>query len=242
LNSYIKESWIRFLTLSQPLLREKQEELDIQDLQGLLRLDWKIGKFRLWSGFYTRIDQVFIIWGLICAGIFLTAQFIPLCWQTQAICWSVLTILGTVIMVILTWFWVSVEKLRWLLYGWVILVLGGIALTDMSIFYGWGTVLTRLCPLWLMLSSAGYLLTALALKSRTFLSMAVIHFASIAILPYCEGWQFLVTAIVMVMNLLLLAEWQWDMHQTIHYDVLTPEQILFNQQQYELRLQTKSKV
>jgi hypothetical protein len=46
----------------------------------------------------------------------------------------------------------------------------------------------------------------------------------------------------MVMNLLLLAEWQWDMHQTIHYDVLTPEQILFNQQQYELRLQTKSKV
>jgi len=42
-----------FLPLSQPLLRDKQEDLDIQDLQGLLRLNLKLGKFNLWSGFYT---------------------------------------------------------------------------------------------------------------------------------------------------------------------------------------------
>ncbi|WP_016866195.1 MULTISPECIES: hypothetical protein [Fischerella] len=101
-----------FLPLSQTLLRDKQEDLDIQDLQGLLRLDWKLGKFNLWSGFYTRIDQVFILWGLICAGIFITAQFLPVSWYIQAILWSVLTLIGSVSMIILTWFWVSVEKLR----------------------------------------------------------------------------------------------------------------------------------
>ncbi|NWF62269.1 MAG: hypothetical protein HXY43_24220 [Fischerella sp.] len=227
------------LPLSQPLLSEKQEELDIQDLQGLLRLDWKIGKFKLWSGFYTRIDQVFIIWGLICAGIFLTAQFLPISWYTQAIVWSVLTLVGTMSMVVFTWFWVSVERLRWLLYGWVILMLGTVALTDMGIFYGWGAVLMHLCPLWLTVSAVGYLLTAWGVRSRTFLLMAIIHFAGIAVLPYCCGWQFLATGIVMAVSLLVLAEWQWDMRQSIDFDVLTLEQKLFNQTQQELRLKKK---
>lgn len=149
-----------FLPLSQPLLRDKQEDLDIQDLQGLLRLNWKLGKFNLWSGFYTRIDQVFILWSLICAGIFVTAQFLPVSWYLQAIWWSVLTLIGSVSMIILTWFWASVEKLRWLLYGWIILMIAGVTLTDLGIFYGWSTVLINLCPLWLTISALGYSLTA----------------------------------------------------------------------------------
>ncbi len=229
-----------FLPLSQPLLREKQEELDIQDLEGLLRLDWKVGKFSLWSGFYTRIDQVFILWGLICAGIFLTAQFLPVSWYTQAILWSVLTFVASIGMMILTWFWVSVEKLRWLLYGWIILMVGGVTLTDLGIFCGWGTVLVNLCPLWLTIIAAGYLLTAWGVRSRTFLLMAIIHLTSIAVLPLCSGWQFLATGIVMAASLLILAEWQWDMRQPLEdYAILTPEQKLFNQQQYELRLTKK---
>ncbi|KOP25031.1 hypothetical protein AMR41_16535 [Hapalosiphon sp. MRB220] len=229
-----------FLPLSQPLLREKQEELDIQDLEGLLHLDWKVGKFSLWSGFYTRIDQVFILWGLICAGIFLTAQFLPLSWYTQAIFWSVLTFVASIGMMILTWFWVSVEKLRWLLYGWIILMVGGVTLTDLGIFCGWGTVLVNLCPLWLTISAAGYLLTAWGVRSRTFLLMAIIHLTSIAVLPLCSGWQFFATGIVMAASLLILAEWQWDMRQPLEdYAILTPEQKLFNQQQYELRLTKK---
>ncbi|TBR61496.1 hypothetical protein BLD44_008920 [Mastigocladus laminosus UU774] len=229
-----------FLPLSQPLLREKQEELDIQDLEGLLRLDWKFGKFSLWSGFYTRIDQVFILWGLICAGIFLTAQFLPVSWYTQAILWSVLTFVASISMIVLTWFWVSVERLRWLLYGWVILMVAGVTLTDLGIFCGWGTVLMHLCPLWLTISAAGYLLTAWGVRSRTFLIMAIIHLTSIAVLPLCSGWQFFATGIVMAASLLVLAEWQWDMHQALKdYAILTPEQKLFNQQQHELRMTKK---
>ena len=39
----------------------------------------------------------------------------------------------------------------------------------------------------------------------------------------------------MAMSLLIVAELQWDMRSPIDSDVLTPEQKLFNQQQYQLR-------
>jgi hypothetical protein len=228
---------------SQPLLREKQEELDYQDLQGLLKLNLKIGNIRLFSGFYTRIDQVFILWGLISAIIFFLAQFLPISWYTQAIFWSVLTLVGTIGMVVLTWFWVSVERLRWLVYCWVTLMLGGVTLTDLGIFLGWGEILMRLCPLWLALSAIGYICTALALRSRTFFLMAAIHLLGIAILPGCGSWQFLATGVVMAISLLLLAQLQWDMRPPIDYDVLTTEQKQFNQQQQQrrqLELQARS--
>jgi len=224
-----------FLTLSQPFLRDKQEDLDYQDLQGIWRISGKIGNIRLISGFYTRIDQVFIVWGLICAGIFITAQFLPISWTTQAILWTTLTAIGSATMIAFTWFWVSVERLRWLIYSWVILMLGGVVLTDLGIFLGWGQVLMRLCPLWLGLSAVGYLVTAWAVKSRTFLITAAIHLLGIMLLPYCGGKQFLITGLVMGISLLLLAELQWEMRPPINYDVLTPEQKEFNNQQYLLR-------
>ena len=65
---------------SPALFRPKQEVLDVQDLQGLLRLNWKIGNISVFSGFYTRVDQVLILWGLICAGIFVIAQFLSISW------------------------------------------------------------------------------------------------------------------------------------------------------------------
>ncbi len=223
------------LPISQPLLRDKQEALDFQDLQGLVHLNFKIGQLRVLSGFYTRIDQVFILWGLICAGMFLTAQFLPISWYTQAILWSVLTCVGTMGMVVLTWFWVSVEKVRWLIYCWVILMLGGVFITDASIFLGWGEILMHLCPLWLGLSSIGYLCTALALRSRTFLMTAMIHLLGIIFMPCFDQWQFLATGVIIMMSLLILAEWQWDMRQPIDSGILTPEQKQFNKQQQQLR-------
>ncbi|MEM7555361.1 MAG: hypothetical protein AAF378_14910 [Cyanobacteria bacterium P01_A01_bin.84] len=221
-----------FLTLSQPLLRDKQENLDYQDLQGIWRIDGKIGNIRLLSGFYTRIDQVFIVWGLICAAIFIIAQYLPVSWVTQALLWTTLTVIGTAIMTVLTWFWVSVERLRWLIYAWVILILGGVILTDAGIFLGWGQVLIRLCPLWLGLSAIGYLVTAWAVKSRTFVITAAIHLLGIVLLPYFGGKQFLITGLFMGLSLLLLAEFQWEMRPPINYDVLTAEQKEFNKLQH----------
>lgn len=224
-----------FFNPAEPILRSKQEELDYQDRQGLLSFHIKIGDKTLISAFYTRIDQVFVVWGLICATIFLTAQFAPISWVIQAGFWSVLTLIGTVSMIVLTHFWVRVERLQWLLYGWMFLMVVGVVLTDLSIFLGWGQILMRLCPIWLVLSALGYLCTGLGMRSRAFTVAALIHILSIPLLPYVGGWQFLVTGLVMATNLLLFSAVQWDMRPPIEYNFLTLEQREFNQQQYQLR-------
>jgi hypothetical protein len=224
-----------FFNFSEPLLRDKQRALDYQDLQGLWHFQCQIGNRKLFSAFYTRIDQVFILWGLTSAAIFATAQFLPIDWYSQAVLWSALTLAATFGMIALTWFWVSVERLRWVVYCWVILMLLGLALTDLGIFLGWAEVLMRLCPLWLGLSAIGYLCTGLGMRSRTFLFTSSIHLLGILLLDYCGTWQFLATGIVMTISLLLLAEFQWDMRDPIEYDRLTLEQRQFNQQQYRLR-------
>jgi hypothetical protein len=117
-----------FFNTVEPIIRRKQEALDFQDRQGLLSLELKIGQKTVISVFYTRIDQVFVLWGLICAAIFVTAQFAPISWVIQAGLWSALTLLGTVGMVVLTHFWVKVERLRWVLCCWVALMISGCCL------------------------------------------------------------------------------------------------------------------
>ncbi|WP_414512025.1 hypothetical protein [Nostoc sp. PCC 9305] len=224
-----------FFNSSEPLLREKQQELDFQDIQGLVCLNYQIGNFTLFSKFYTRVDQAFILWGLISSGIFVTAQFLPISWSSQAILWSALTLLGAVGMVSLTWFWATVEQLRWVVYSWAILILMGLILTDLSIFLGWGEVLIRLCPLWLGLSAIGYLCTGIGMRSRTFILMGFIHLLGILVLPYCGVMQFLSTGLIMTVSLLLLAELQWDMQSSSDYNQLTPQQKQFNQVQSQRR-------
>lgn len=225
-----------FTPLTQPFLREKQQDLDFQDLQGLLRINAKIGKISIFSGFYTRIDQVFIVWGLICGVMFVCAQFLAVSWQIQAIIWSTLSAVGTLGMILLTWFWVRVESLRWLVYSWVLLMLSGVVLTDLGIFWGWAQILINLCPMWLSLCTLGYIITALAVRSRAFLIMAIVHLLGIAILPLFPGWQFLSTGLVMSVSLLLLAEMQWDMRPPVEYSVLSIEQKEFNREQQQRRL------
>ena len=223
-----------------PIIRRKQHALDFQDRQGLLTLKLQVRNKTLFNNIYTRIDQVFVYWGLITAVIFFTAQFSPIDWITQATFWTVLTVIGTIAMTVLTQFWVKVERLRWVLYAWIILMLGGMAITDLSIYYGSGTILMHLCHLWLGLSAIGYFCTGWGLRSRAFIMAGLFHIFGILILPFCIGWQFLTTGLVMTANLLVFAETQWDMRSPIdNYSVLTEEQKEFNRQQYLIR-QTES--
>jgi hypothetical protein len=224
-----------FFNPTEPILRNKQESLDYQDRQGLLRIHLRIGDKTLISGFYTRIDQVFILWGLISGVIFITAQFLPISWVIQAVIWTVLTLIGTSVMVFLTHFWVKVERLQWVLYCWVSLMLGGLVITDLSIFLGWGEVLMRLCPLWLGLSAVGYFCTGVGMRSRAFILAGLVHLCGIAALPYTGSLQFVSTGIMMAVSLLMFAEVQWDMRPPIEYNLLTLEQKQFNQKQYQLR-------
>ena len=225
---------------AEPIIRRKQHALDFQDRQGLLQLKLQISNKTLFNNIYTRIDQVFVIWGIITAVIFFTAQFAPIDWITQAAFWSVLTGIGTVGMTVLTYFWVRVERLQWVLYAWIVLMLSGVIVTDLGIFLGWGQVLMHLCDIWLGLSALGYFCTGLGLRSRAFVLAGLFHILGISILPFCIGWQFLATGLVMTANLLIFAETQWDMRLPIeNYSVLTAEQKEFNRQQYLIR-QTES--
>lgn len=225
---------------AEPIVRRKQHALDFQDRQGLLTLKLQIKNKTLFNSIYTRIDQVFVFWGLITAVIFFTAQFAPIDWVTQATFWTILTVVGTIAMTVLTHFWVKVERLRWVLYSWNALMLGGIAITDLGIYYGSGTILMHLCHLWLGLCAVGYFCTGFGLRSRAFIMSGLFHILGILILPYCIGWQFLATGLVMTANLLMFAETQWDMRPPIdNYSLLSEEQKEFNRQQYLIR-QTKS--
>jgi hypothetical protein len=219
----------------EPILRRKQHALDVQDLEGLLHIHIQVKDFKLFSSFYTRIDQVFILWGLISAIVFLTAQFLTLNWTDQAIAWSILTAIGAWGTCHLAWYWVSVERLRWVVYVWVALMLGGVLLTNWGLFGGGWVLLPHLCRLWLGLSAIGYGITAWGLRSRALLTSGLVHLGAIALLPYLPAWQFLFTGLITAGSLFLLAEVQWDMQSTTDAQLLTLEQTQFNLRQSELR-------
>jgi hypothetical protein len=224
-----------FFNYSVPPLRRKQLNLDIQDLEGIWYVQFPLGKQRIYSRFYTRLDRACLLWSLLLIPMFGTAQFLPVSWALQAGLWSVLSSIGTAAMVNWTYYWVKIERLTWVLVAWVILMLLGLLLTDLGIFLGWGKVLANLCPLWLGMSGIGYFVTGLAVRSRALLIAGLVHLLGIVILPYTGSWLFLFTGSVMVLSLLILAELQWDMRRPIDCAGLTPEQQDFNYKQHELR-------
>ncbi|MGB3402636.1 MAG: hypothetical protein WBA77_08085 [Microcoleaceae cyanobacterium] len=229
------------MTFSQPakpIFRPKQSYLDVQDIEGLLKIHWKIGDITLFSGFYTRVDQACLLWGLITLVIFAVAQFVPISWIDQAQWWSILSVIGTVAMVVLTRYWVRVEGITWLLGWWAFLMLAGVGLTNLGIFWGWTWVLPNLCPLWLILCVFGYIVTAFGLGSRAFILAGIIHLAAIPLCWSILQWQFLITGLIMAGTLVLLAEAQWDMRPPVSSQVLTQQQLAFNRQQ-ERKRQTR---
>jgi hypothetical protein len=200
-----------FFNPNLPILRRKQVCSDLKARQEMRCIDLNIGDKTPFSGIYTCIDQVFILWGLIEGIIFISAQFLPISWVNQAIIWSILSLVGTIAMFILTYSWVKLEGLRWLLFTWSGLMLLGILVTDLGVFYGWGIVLINLCNLWLIISAVGYLVTGWGMRSRAFFLATAIHLVAICFLPLVWRWQFLATGLVMMSNLFLFAEHQWDM-------------------------------
>ncbi|MCM1981452.1 hypothetical protein [Lyngbya confervoides] len=224
-----------FFNPHEPLVRCKQEALDVQDLRGLLRIEYRLGKIQLFSGVYTRIDQTFLVWGWITAVIFAVAQFSPVNWRDQAILWSLLTGVGVVIMASLAWFWVQVEQLRWVVYTWTLLMLMGVLLTDGGIFLGWGWVVLNLCQIWLGLSALGYLLTGWGLRSRTFCLASAIHGAGVLLLPYFSTFPYLFSGMIIAGTLLFLSEVQWDMRPPSAPALLTVEETEFNRLQQQRR-------
>ncbi|MEG5033052.1 hypothetical protein [Microcoleus sp. AT3-D2] len=205
-----------FFNYSVPLLRRKQLNIEVQELEGLWQVQFPLGKDRFYSQFYTCLDRTCLLWSLLLIPIFGTAQFFSVSWMLQAGLWSALSLVGTAAMVSMTYSWVKIERLIWVLYGWVILMLLGLLLTDLAIFCSWGKVLANLCPLWLGMSGIGYLGTGFAVRSRALLAASLFHLLGILILPYTGGWYFLFTGTVMVFSLLVLAELQWDMRQPIN--------------------------
>ncbi|MFQ4143464.1 hypothetical protein [Chlorogloeopsis sp. ULAP02] len=203
---------MKFFNNSVPLLRRKQATLDIHDLEGSWHIDWQIGKVKIYSTYYTRLDRAFILWAFLLVPMFATAQFLPVSWNLQATVWSIISIIGTVIMVILTQYWVKRRQVNWVLYCWVALMLLGVILTDLGVFFGLTKVLLNLCPLWLGLSALGYFCTGLGVRSRTLIVTSIIHLLGILFLPFFREWQFIYTGTVMVLCLLILAEFEWD-HQ-----------------------------
>lgn len=199
-----------FFNQNIPLLRRKQSAFDIEDLPGLWRIHWQLGDTTVFSTFYTRIDQACLVWGIISGVIFITAQFALIDWRVQALVWTVLTLVGTLIMLELSRFWVTIAPLNRVIAAWVVLMLSGLVLTDLSVFLGWGGFLTHLCPLWMGLNALGYLYTGLKMQSRAFFLVCLIHLLGMAVLPWVGVWQFLVTGILMGLSSILLAELQWD--------------------------------
>ncbi|MEG4443069.1 hypothetical protein QUB47_10370 [Microcoleus sp. AT9_B5] len=205
-----------FFNYSVPPLRRKQINIAVQDLEGLWHVQFPLGKDRFYSKFYTCLDRACLLWSLLLIPIFGTAQFFSVSWMLQAGLRSTLSLVGTAAMVSWTYYWVKIERLTWVLYGWVILMLLALLLTDLAIFLSWGKVLANLCPLWLVMSGIGYLVTGLAVRSRALLATSLFHVLGILILPYTGGWYFLFTEALMVFSLLVLAELQWDMRQPIN--------------------------
>lgn len=199
-----------FFNYSKPPLCRKQLTVEIEEMEGLWHINWQIGKIRLYSTFYTRIDQACILWSLLLIPMFITAQFLPVSWSLQATLWSILSCIGIAAMVVWTNYWVKLNKVSWALYCWVLLLILGVILTDGSIFLGWGNILIHLCALWLGLSAICYFCTGLAVRSRAVIFIGIIHILGIFILPYVGPWQFLTTGTLMVFCLLMLAEFRWD--------------------------------
>jgi hypothetical protein len=176
-----------FFNYSLPPQRRKQLNMDVQELEGLWQVQFPLGKDRFYSKFYTCLDRACLLWSLLLIPMFGTAHFFPVSWMLQAGLRSVLGLGGTPAMVTMTYSGVKIERLTWVLYGWVILMLLGLVLTDWGIFLGWEKVLANLCPLWLGLISIGYLGTGLAVRSRALLAASLFHLSGILILPYTSG-------------------------------------------------------
>jgi hypothetical protein len=221
-----------FFNPSEPMFCPKQHQLDVQDRRGLWNLRLHLGICRL-EMMYTRVDQVFLLWGAICAVIFATAQIAPFDWLVQAGVWSALTLAGATLTCALAWYWCRVERLLWLIWYWLGLLVIGLVLTAAAILVPLPELLLNLSPLWLFVCALGYLGTGVGLRSRAMLLAAGVHL--VAIVPIgASDLPYLWTGLVVAGTLFGFAGTQWDMRLPIHYR-LSEAELEFNARQHRQR-------
>lgn len=209
-----------FFNSETPLLCRKSPIANVTTALNVWQVQWHVGHATVWSSFYTRHDQACLIWGVLTAGIFAVAQFLPINWVTQTTIASILTGLGCIGMAWLAWRYTQVEQLAWILYTWLFLMVIGTIVTDLSVWLGWGMMLLRLCPLWLGLCGIGYLITGLGMRSRLILVCSGVHFLTIGLLAFVGPWQLLLTGLVISGWVMVLAELQWDANGVCDYQSL----------------------
>ncbi|MGA1474852.1 MAG: hypothetical protein ACO4AI_06740 [Prochlorothrix sp.] len=202
-----------FFDWASPMLQAKPRELDLAALgfANIRYIHWQLGNLTLLQRIYTPVDQAFLLWGLICLVIFLTAQFSTLDWLTQAALDTSLTLLGTLAMLHLSHDWSKREGVLWMGWVWAGLMAIGTVLTDWAVIQAWGWVLVNLCELWLGLCAVGYGISGWGMRSRALLLTGAVHGGAIGVLPWCGSWQFLATGLVFGISLGVLAELRWDM-------------------------------
>jgi hypothetical protein len=209
-----------FFNSSVPLLSSKPPTDAVTVSPSIWRVHFSVINAVIWSSFYTRHDQACLIWGVLTAGIFAIAQVVPLSWTTLALIASILTGMGSIGMTWLAWRYTHVDQLAWILYTWLILMLMGTAITNLSVWHGWGLILCNLCPLWLTLCGIGYFITGIGMRSRLILLCSAMHFLSIGFLHLLPNYQLLLTGIVISSSAFLLAEFQWDSNGVCNYQTL----------------------
>ena len=162
------------------------------------------------SRFYTRIDQALLVWGITVATIFVSAHFLYLDWQLQAILWSVLSCCAIGMTYRLTWSPQEYHHLRWVMQLWAILMVVGVSLSNYGVFGGQGWILGHMCDMWLGLCSIGYLICAIGMRSRPLAIVGGIHSLTILFISLFPQWMFIATGLVMSWSLFLLAELWWE--------------------------------
>ncbi|HEY9698396.1 MAG TPA: hypothetical protein V6D10_14115 [Trichocoleus sp.] len=221
-----------------PVISRKKPALEAPAAPGVWLIHFQLGSSTLFASFYTKHDQACLLWGIISGGIFVVAQFFPISWITQAIFASALTLIGVLGMVYLTWHLTVVDRLTWILFSWVFLMLIGAIVTDLSIFFSWSNVLMRICPLWLGLSAIGYLITGVGMRSRAFFLLGLLHLLAIGMLPYVGIWQQLVTGLIIGGSVFLVAELQWDSNGVCNYQAQQQVIQASSEENYDVSVQS----
>ena len=198
--------------MAMPIFQLKKKLVDPVDLHGVLHIRLGIHNRTFLSTDLTRLDQALILWGTVTGAIFLIAQSFPIDWRLQAVAWSVLSCVAIGVCGWLTWFWVITRNQRWILYGWSLLVLVGLGLTDYAIFGGSGLLLSHLCLIWLGISALGYVVTGIGMQAPALILIGMVHLCTAAGLPLVPVWNFLLTGVVMSSSLFCLAAFYWE-HQ-----------------------------
>jgi len=126
-----------FFDNSVPPLCLKQINLNISPDQKVLHLCWSIGEHRFWSRIYTRVDLTCLLWALIIIPIFIIPQFFAVSWAVLAGLYSGLSLVGLAGMVAMSQYWAKVERVSWVLYCWVMLILAGLVILYREYFREW---------------------------------------------------------------------------------------------------------